>query len=49
MGTSNSIGVYKPGKPSLNHIVAYNENIIVIGSEVHDKKPVNKLMLWHKL
>src|SRR6218665_1078282 len=44
METSNSVGKYTPKRPSLNHIMTYNENIVVIGSEVHDKKPVNKLM-----
>lgn len=44
MGTGNSVGEYSPGKPSINHTVEYNENIVVVGAEVHDKKPVNKLM-----
>lgn len=44
MGTSNSLGDYKPGKPSINHIVNYNENIVIVGAEVHDKSAVNKLM-----
>lgn len=44
MGTGNSIGDYLPGRPSINHIVSYNENIIIVGAEVHDKAPVNKLM-----
>lgn len=44
MEASNSIGVYNPGKPSINHTVIYNENIVIVGAEVHDKKPVNKLM-----
>ena len=44
MEISNSIGVYNPGKPSINHKMLYNENIVIIGAEVHDKRRVNKLM-----
>ncbi|SHK24513.1 hypothetical protein [Chryseobacterium polytrichastri] len=44
METGNSIGDYKPGRPSINHTMIYNENIVVVGAEVHDKKIQNKLM-----
>lgn len=44
METGNSIGDYKPGQPSINHTVIYNENVVIVGAEVHDKKAVNKLM-----
>jgi len=43
-GINNSLGDYKPGKPSLSHVMTYTENIVIIGAEVHDKSPVNKLM-----
>lgn len=44
MAISNSIGTYKPGSPSISNLFKYTENIVIVGSEIHDKKPVNKLM-----